>query len=35
MKESGHFDPGDAFDKPAKALLDELLRWTVALKTLR
>jgi NAD(P)H-dependent FMN reductase len=35
MKESGQFEPEGAFDKPAKAMLDELLRWTKALETLR
>jgi len=35
MKEDGRFDPGDAFDKPTKIMLDELLRWTTALSTLR
>lgn len=35
MKDSGQFDPEAAFDKPTKALLDELARWTKALQTLR
>lgn len=35
MKDNGQFDPEGAFDKPTKALLDELLRWTKALETLR
>lgn len=35
MKDGGQFDPEAAFDKPTKALLDELARWTKALQTLR
>lgn len=35
MKEDGRFDPEAAFDKPSKGMLDELLRWTAALRTLR
>jgi len=35
MKESGTFEPGDAFDKPTKSMLDELARWTKSLQTLR
>jgi|SRR5688572_3034440 len=35
ITESGSFEPGDAFDKPAKAMLDELVRWTGALRGLR
>jgi NAD(P)H-dependent FMN reductase len=32
---SGAFQPGDTQDGPATKMLDELLRWTTALKTLR
>jgi NAD(P)H-dependent FMN reductase len=32
---TGVFDPGDAQGKAAGAMLDELHRWTIALKTLR
>jgi NAD(P)H-dependent FMN reductase len=35
MNESGEFDPGDTQDKSITAMLDELLRWTGALATLR
>ncbi len=35
MNEQGEFDPGDTQAKPASAMLDELLRWTTALATLR
>jgi len=31
----GKFDPGDTQDKPVNTLLDELAKWTTALKTLR
>lgn len=35
MQEDGRFDPGDAFDRATKSMLDELARWTNALATLR
>jgi len=35
MQDDGSFEPGDAFDKPTQAMLDELARWTEALQTLR
>lgn len=35
LTESGEFEPGDAFDKPVKSMLEELARWTTALVTLR
>jgi NAD(P)H-dependent FMN reductase len=34
-KETGTFDPGEVQVRAAKAMLDELLRWTVALAQLR
>lgn len=34
-KETGIFAPGDASDKAAGAMLDELVRWTSALRVLR
>jgi len=33
--DTGLFDPGETQDQPARAMLDELLRWTEAMKTLR
>lgn len=33
--DSGHFDPGEVQEKAARAMLDELLRWTRALKSMR
>jgi NAD(P)H-dependent FMN reductase len=33
--ENGRFVGGDSYDKSAKAMLDELLRWTSALRALR
>ena len=33
--EGGRFIAGEAYDKSAKTMLDELLRWTNALKPLR
>lgn len=33
--ETGAFDPGEVQEKPARAMLDELLRWTGALAQLR
>ncbi len=35
VSEAGVFDPGDVLDKSATTMLDELLRWTNALKTMR
>jgi NAD(P)H-dependent FMN reductase len=35
LDESGKFDPGDIQDKAIVAMLDELLRWTTALESLR
>ena len=35
LVENGRFVGGDAYDKPAKVMLDELLRWTNALASLR
>lgn len=35
MSENGVFDPGDTQQKPLAAMLDELLRWTTAMKTMR
>jgi NAD(P)H-dependent FMN reductase len=32
---AGAFEPGDVLDKGATTMLDELSRWTVALKTMR
>jgi NAD(P)H-dependent FMN reductase len=33
--DTGHFEPGDVQDKASSALLDELVRWEGALRTLR
>jgi NAD(P)H-dependent FMN reductase len=33
--ENGVFNPGDAPEKPLTSMLDELLRWATALKTMR
>jgi NAD(P)H-dependent FMN reductase len=35
MDENGRFDPGETQQAPAAKMLDELLRWTNALQTLR
>jgi NAD(P)H-dependent FMN reductase len=35
MQDDGSFEPGDGFDKPTGSMLDELLRWSIALQTLR
>jgi NAD(P)H-dependent FMN reductase len=35
MTESGAFEPGETLDRAAKTMLDELLRWSDALRTLR
>lgn len=35
ISEAGVFDPGDVLDKSATTMLDELLRWTHALATMR
>ena len=34
-KETGRFDPGEIQVKAARVMLDELVRWTAALKSLR
>ena len=35
LAEDGTFNPGEKADKSATTLLDELLRWTTALASLR